>query len=58
MLENPLINIPDSSAALQNANTSNKEIKNPFFKFENSEDHFETSETSDLTWVVDSMLML
>jgi hypothetical protein len=36
ILENPPVDIPDSSAALQNADTGNKEIEDPFLEFENS----------------------
>jgi hypothetical protein len=51
ILENPLVDIPDSSAAPQ------KEIEDLFLEFESDEDCPETPNTPDLIWVVDDDLL-
>ena len=53
-LENPPVNIPDSSAAPQSADTGNEEIEDPFLEFEDSP---ETPDTPDLTHVADDDLL-
>lgn len=56
-LENPPVDIPDSLAAPQNADTGNEEIEDPFLEFESDKDSPETPDTPDLTHVADDDLL-